>query len=220
MFQSLTTRWSGWMTEPTDPRMRIRVPGTGCWGRCWRMWAQLDMLHLLHIIKSCVCRKLTSPSLTWPSTPRGTERWTSPCHSWSWVSPSSTRLRTRSRPTGWQGCLVLKQGTVNWLFLGVFLMFLACLDHKWWAQFHSGILGPKEWKKSSDILYWKKVRFQDLLKLTFFWFPMFLINLSITFFKTIQMKKVGYILTNSGNLQQDGHTNFQNWRRIVWDNWS
>ena len=25
--------------------------------------------------------------------------------------------------------------------LGVSLMFLACLDHKWWAQFHLGILG-------------------------------------------------------------------------------
>ena len=47
-------------------------------------------------------------------------------------------------PTGWPGFLVLKQGTVNWLFLGVFLMFLACLDHKWWAQFHLGILGPQE----------------------------------------------------------------------------
>ena len=40
--------------------------------------------------------------------------------------------------------LVLKQGAVNQLFLGVFLMFLACLDHKWWAQFHLGILGPQE----------------------------------------------------------------------------
>ena len=46
--------------------------------------------------------------------------------------------------TGWPGCLVLKQGAVNQLFLGVFLMFLACLDHAWWAQFHLGILGPQE----------------------------------------------------------------------------
>ena len=77
--------------------------------------------------------------------------------------------------TGWPGCLVLKQGAVNQLILGVFLMFLACLDHARWAKFHLGILGPQEWKKSSEILSWKKVRFQDLLKLTFFWFPIFLI---------------------------------------------
>ena len=41
-------------------------------------------------------------------------------------------------------CLVLKQGAVNQIFLEVFLMFLACLDHEWWAQFHLGILGPQE----------------------------------------------------------------------------
>ena len=79
------------------------------------------------------------------------------------------------RSTGCLVCLVLKQGAVNQLFLGVFLMFLACLDHARWAQFHLGILGPQEWKKSSEILSWKKVRFQDLLKLTFFWFPIFLV---------------------------------------------
>ena len=71
--------------------------------------------------------------------------------------------------TGWPGCLVLKQGAVDQLFLGVFLMFLACLDHARWAKFHLGILGPQEWKKSSDIFSWKRVTFQDLLKLTFFW---------------------------------------------------
>ena len=49
-----------------------------------------------------------------------------------------------ARSTGWPGCLVLKQGTVNWLFLGVFLMFLSCLDHARWAKFHLGILGPQE----------------------------------------------------------------------------
>ena len=70
--------------------------------------------------------------------------------------------------TGWPGCLVLRQGAVNQLFFGVFLMFLACLDHAWWAQFHLGILGPQEWKKSSEILTWKKVRFQGWLKLTYF----------------------------------------------------
>ena len=46
--------------------------------------------------------------------------------------------------TGCPVCLVLKQGAVNQIFLEVFLMFLACLDHKWWAQFHLGILGPQE----------------------------------------------------------------------------
>ena len=48
------------------------------------------------------------------------------------------------RPTGCPVCLVLKQGAINQLFLEVFLMFLACLDHKWWAEFHLGILGPQE----------------------------------------------------------------------------
>ena len=44
--------------------------------------------------------------------------------------------------TGWPGCLVLEQGAVNQLFLGVFLIFLACLDHARWAKFHLGILKP------------------------------------------------------------------------------
>ena len=39
------------------------------------------------------------------------------------------------------GLSVLKQWAVNQLFLEISLMFLACLDHKWWAQFHLGILG-------------------------------------------------------------------------------
>ena len=89
----------------------------------------------------------------------------------SMIYATSTILQS----TGWPGCLVLKQGAVNQLFLGVFLMFLACLDHARWAEFHLGILGPQEWKKSLEILSWKKVRFQDLLKLTFFWFPIFLV---------------------------------------------
>ena len=46
--------------------------------------------------------------------------------------------------TGCPVCLVLKQGAVNQLFLEVFLIFLACLDHARWAQFHLGILGPQE----------------------------------------------------------------------------
>ena len=35
-------------------------------------------------------------------------------------------------------------GSVYQLFLGFFLMFLACLDHARWAKFHLGILGPQE----------------------------------------------------------------------------
>ena len=46
--------------------------------------------------------------------------------------------------TGCPVCLVLRQGAVNQLFLEVFLMFLACLDHAWWAKFHLGILGPQK----------------------------------------------------------------------------
>ena len=46
--------------------------------------------------------------------------------------------------TGCPVCLVLKQRAVNQLFLEVFLMFLACLDHLSWAKFHLGILGPQE----------------------------------------------------------------------------
>ena len=63
------------------------------------------------------------------------------------VTPRDTVMMSHSpapAPTGWPGCLVLKQGAVNQLFLEVFLMFLACLDHKWWAEFHLGILGPQE----------------------------------------------------------------------------
>ena len=94
-------------------------------------------------------------------------------YEYSWTEIFRILMLYISTLTGWPGWLVLRQGAVNQLFLGVFLMFLACLDHKWWAQFHLGILGPQEWKKSSEILSWKKVRFQDLLKLTFFWFPIF-----------------------------------------------
>ena len=72
--------------------------------------------------------------------------------------------------TGCPVCLVLKQGAVNQLFFEVFLMFLACLDHSRSAKFHLGLLGPQEWKKSSEILSGKKVKFQGCLKLTIFWF--------------------------------------------------
>ena len=43
--------------------------------------------------------------------------------------------------TGWPVCNDLQQGSVNQVFRGVFLMFWACLDHKWWAKFHLGIRG-------------------------------------------------------------------------------
>ena len=46
--------------------------------------------------------------------------------------------------TGCPVCLVLEQGAVNQLFFEVFLMFLACLGHARWAEFHLGILGPQE----------------------------------------------------------------------------
>ena len=35
---------------------------------------------------------------------------------------------------------VATQGAVTQLFFKVFLMFLACLDHARWAEFHLGIL--------------------------------------------------------------------------------
>ena len=65
------------------------------------------------------------------------------------VKPEVQHLNSRPcigqfRCTGWPGCLVLKQGAVNQLFLRVFMMFLACLDHAWWAKFHLGILGPQK----------------------------------------------------------------------------
>ena len=41
-------------------------------------------------------------------------------------------------------------------------MFLACLDHKWWAQFHLGILGQHGWKKSTEILSTKKGQISGL----------------------------------------------------------
>ena len=57
---------------------------------------------------------------------------------------ATCKVSTVQLYTGCPVCLVLKQGVVNQLFLEVFLMFLACLDHKWWAEFHLGILGPQE----------------------------------------------------------------------------
>ena len=38
--------------------------------------------------------------------------------------------------------VVLSQGAVNQLFLGVFLMFLAVFHSKIWAQFHFGTFKP------------------------------------------------------------------------------
>ena len=64
-----------------------------------------------------------------------------------WLHCTVTRHTTSlylGQSTGWPGCLVLKQGSVYQLFLGVFLMFLACSDHARWAKFHLGILGPQE----------------------------------------------------------------------------
>ena len=47
-------------------------------------------------------------------------------------------------------------------------MFLACLDHARWAEFHLGILGPQEWKKSSDILSPKKGQISGLAQIDIF----------------------------------------------------
>ena len=60
------------------------------------------------------------------------------------ISLKVRRERTQYplKSTGWPVCNDLKQGSVNQVFWGVFLMFWACLDHKWWAKFHLGILGP------------------------------------------------------------------------------
>ena len=77
-----------------------------------------------------------------------------------------TVLKTSS--TGCPVCLVLKQGAVTQLFFEVFLMFLACLDHARWAEFHLGILGPQEWKKSSDILSPKKGQISGLAQIDIF----------------------------------------------------
>ena len=75
---------------------------------------------------------------------------------------SQLYLAHRFISTGCPVCLVLKQGAVNQIFLEVFLMFLACLDHKWWAQFHLGILGQHGWKKSTEILSTKKGQISGL----------------------------------------------------------
>ena len=65
----------------------------------------------------------------------------------SWFHDAGSMLSMMHRSvdtTGCPVCLVLRQGAVNQLFLEVSLMFLACLDHARWAEFHLGILGPQE----------------------------------------------------------------------------
>ena len=75
-------------------------------------------------------------------------------------------IKMFGQSTGWPGWFVLRQGAVNQLFLGVFLMFLACLDHKWWAQFHLGILGLVSIWDNPGIWPFFKIRF-----LSFFFIP-------------------------------------------------
>ena len=38
-------------------------------------------------------------------------------------------------------------------------------------------------------------------------------------FRIIKIQKVGGVLKNSGNLQQDRHKNFENWWWNDWKNW-
>ena len=80
---------------------------------------------------------------------------------------------SRNRHTGCPVYLVLKQGAVNQLFLEVFLMFLACLDHARWAQFHLGILGPQEWKKIQKSYPEKSSDFRVGSNWHIFWFLSF-----------------------------------------------
>ena len=47
--------------------------------------------------------------------------------------------------------VVLSQGAVNKVFLGVFLMFLAFFHSKIWAQFHFGTFKPYKQQKSLKI---------------------------------------------------------------------
>ena len=47
--------------------------------------------------------------------------------------------------------VVLSQGAVNQVFLGVFLMFLAVFHSKIWAQFHFGTFKPYKYEKSFKI---------------------------------------------------------------------
>ena len=53
------------------------------------------------------------------------------------------------------------------------------------------------------------------LKMAYFLISDFFGILSITAFKTIPIKNVGGVLKNSGNLQSDGHKNFENLLRNV-----
>ena len=62
-------------------------------------------------------------------------------------------------------------------------------------------------KKKFRNLVLKKGQISGFAQIDIFLISNFFGYLSITFFKTIQ-KKVGYVLKNSGNLQQDGHKNF------------
>ena len=45
------------------------------------------------------------------------------------------------------------------------------------------------------------------------------LKIAITPFSIIKIQNVGGVSENSGNLQQDGHKNFENWFKNDWDNW-
>ena len=55
---------------------------------------------------------------------------------------ASLNLATAHDTTGSFSKVVLSQGVVKQVFLGVFLMFLAFFHSKIWAQFHFGTFKP------------------------------------------------------------------------------
>ena len=123
--------------------------------------------------------------------------------------PSDLLNKVRQlQTTGWPGCLVLKQGAVNQLFLEVFLMFLACMDHKSWAEFHLGILRQHGWKKSTEILSTKKGQISGLAQTDIF--SDFLV-LGVANFRINYLRQFSFNFENScAHLA----ANFLNWCRF------
>ena len=65
-------------------------------------------------------------------------------------------------------------------------------------------------EKKLIIFQHKKGQISGLAQIGIFSHFNFFVFLSITSFKTMQIKNVGDVLKNSGNLQLDGHKNFEN----------
>ena len=70
--------------------------------------------------------------------------------------------------TGSFSKVVLSQGAVNQVFLGVFLMFLAFFHSKIWAKFHFGTFKPYDQKKVEKIYPQKTLNFRVGSKLHIF----------------------------------------------------